>query len=131
MKPFAYRIKLGDTDAAGRLYFVAAFRIAHDAFEEAMATIGLPVHEIVQRGNFAFPVVHADATYSAPVLLGDMVYVNTLVKRVGNSSVNFQYEIKNAAGEIAIKVEIIHVSISAETGETIPLPDPLRTLLSR
>jgi 1,4-dihydroxy-2-naphthoyl-CoA hydrolase len=131
MKPFAYRIKLGDTDAAGRLYFAAAFRIAHDAFEEGMDTIGLPVAGMIKEGKVGFPVVHADATYARPVNVGDTVFVTTMIKKVGNSSVHFQHEIKCADGHLAIKVNLIHVTVSAKIGKTIKLPPPFRRALTR
>lgn len=131
MKPFAYRIKLGDTDAAGRIYFAAAFRIAHDAFEEGMAAIDFPVAGMINDATLGFPVVHAEATFAAPLKLGDIIYVNTLVKKVGNNSVTFQHEIKNSSGEVAVKVILIHVTVSPKTGKTIKLPARLRAALPR
>lgn len=131
MKPYTTTIKLGDTDAAGRLYFAAAFRIAHDAFEESMSAIGLPIAGMIAGGKVGFPVVHAEATYAAPLQMGEKVYVNTLVKKVGHSSVNFQHEIKNAAGIIAIRVNLIHVTVSPKTGKTVKLPGRFKNTLSR
>lgn len=131
MKPYTYRIKLGDTDAAGRLYFAAAFRIAHDAFEESMTSAGLSVAEMIHEGKIGFPVVHAEATYVAPLRVGDMVFVTTMIKKAGHSSANFMHEIKTAAGEVAISVQLIHVAVSAKTGKTIKLPARIRAMLSR
>ena len=129
MKPFAYRIKLGDTDAAGRIYFAAAFRIAHDAYEEAMAAIGLPVTTMIEEGKVGFPVVHAEATYALPLKLGDQVFVTTRIKKVGNSSVNFLHELKTASGEIAITIHLIHVTVSPKTGKTLKMPPAFRRAL--
>lgn len=129
MKPYAYRIKLGDTDAAGRLYFAAAFRIAHDSFEEDMNTIGMPIANMIKDAKIGLPVVHAEATYMAPLAIGDTVFVTTLVKKVGKSSISFLHEIKTASGDVAIKVQLIHVAVSPKTGKTVNLPARLRKIL--
>jgi len=129
MKPHAYRIKLGDTDAAGRLYFAAAFRIAHDAFEENMSAIGLPIDHMIAEGKIGLPVVHAEATYAMPLRIGDTIFVTTFVKKVGQSSINFRHEIKTASGEIAITVHLIHVTVSAKTGKTMKIPPKIRGII--
>ena len=60
-----------DTGAAGRLYFANQFRLAHEAYEAFMASLGFPIGDILKAGRFGLPIVRAEADYKAALSVGD------------------------------------------------------------
>jgi len=130
MNPYAYRIRLADTDAAGRIYFAAAGRIAHEAFEQVMSEIGFALGTMIEKGDIGLPVVRAEADYHKPIKLGDLVTVRTRVHKIGQKSVTFQHEIQTAEGLTAIQVVMTHVAVSGKTGKPVSLPAKLKKILT-
>ncbi|PQJ97658.1 acyl-CoA thioesterase [Chromatium okenii] len=67
--PFTYffTLRLHDTDAAGRLFFAHLFRHAHDAFENLMTALGVPLDAMISAGQTLLPLIHAEADYRQPL----------------------------------------------------------------
>lgn len=128
---YSYQIKLADTDAAGRIYFASACRIAHESFEYYMAAAGLDISAIIGRMPFVLPVVHLSARYERPLTLGETIMVDTWVKEIGSKSVSFDHEICNADGKMAVFVTITHAVVSKATSKAVPMPKRLRQALTK
>lgn len=122
-------IRLYDTDAAGCLFFGAQFRLAHEAFEEFMLHLGLPVGTVLREGTHLYPVVHAEADYTAPLTVGDRVNVRVAVARIGDRSFALRYRLALAGGREAGTVELVHAAIDAATRNPVALSDTLRRAL--
>lgn len=125
-----YRIRLSDTDAAGRLYFASALRIAHEAFEEFMADRGFAVAHILSSRPFVLPVVHVDADYLRPLMLGDTVDVQSRVAGIGKRSVSFYHDLVETSGATAVRVTITHAVVAKKDGKAMNIPANLRRALS-
>jgi len=126
---YTYTIRLSDTDAAGRIFFAAAGRIAHDAWETWMETKGLPIAGIIRDAAWGLPVVQSATEFHKPLALGDRITITTRVAQVGRRSVTFSHQLHRADGSVAARVTMTHVAVSARTGKAIALPKALlRTL---
>ncbi|HMO02993.1 MAG TPA: acyl-CoA thioesterase [Kiritimatiellia bacterium] len=125
------RVQLADTDAAGRIYFAAALRLAHEAFENAMASAGLDLRAILERKPFVLPVVRVEADYRAPLALGDAITVVSRTAAIGARSFAMNHQLRNAHGDIAVDVTITHAVVAKDTGKATDLPDQLRAVLGR
>ena len=121
----AGEVKLADTDAAGVLFFANAFKLAHNAYESFMASIGLSLNRIIRSSDYLLPIVHAEADYKSPLRLGDRFSVSLKSKVQTHSFVLTAY-FKGAAGDIAAEVRTVHVSVSKGSGKKTPLSDELR-----
>ncbi len=129
--PYATVIHLADTDAAGRLYFASAGRIAHEAFEKIMADLGFPIGAMIRDGAYGLPVVHADLDFPLPLNVGDAITVRSRPDVIGEKSVTFRHDIIRADGATAVSVGITHVAVSGADGCAMPLPLPLRQAFER
>ena len=119
---YHYRIRMADTDAAGRIYFASACRIAHEGFESFMEAIGFPIADMIKHETFGLPVVHLEAAYHASLHLGDRIQIHVQVKKIGNRSITFQHQLINESGKTAITIAITHAVVSARTGKAITIP---------
>ena len=126
---YHYRIRLADTDAAGRIYFASASRIAHEAFEALMEVIGFGIDELIQKGEIGLPVVHAEASFRQSLKLGNAVDVHTKVSRMGDRSLTFTHSFLSGSDSPVITVTITHAVISAKTGKAIKIPPALKKAL--
>jgi 1,4-dihydroxy-2-naphthoyl-CoA hydrolase len=132
MYRFRYTIRMADTDAAGVLFFAAQFRIAHEAFEAFLESVGISLRGILAGGEYALPIVHAESDYQAPLRVGDVVTVELRADRVGRTSFRLRYRFRKPRGLEVGSSSTTHVAVSPATGRPRPLPadlaDVLRTL---
>jgi 1,4-dihydroxy-2-naphthoyl-CoA hydrolase len=122
-------VRLYDTDAAGFLFFGSQFRFAHEALEEFLDHLGLPIARIIRGGRTLFPVVHAEADYRAPLAAGDRLSVQVAVRAIGERSFTVGYRLLLADGREAGSVVTVHSALDRATGSSRPLPESLRTAL--
>jgi 1,4-dihydroxy-2-naphthoyl-CoA hydrolase len=128
---FHYRtqIRLKDTDATGVLYFSEQFKFALETFEEFLKDRGFSWRELMA-SPFLLPVVHAEADYIAPMMVGDELEIILKVAKVGTSSMTLQYSLRDPQrGMIVGRVEIVHVVVDKTTRTSVPIPDFLRAIL--
>lgn len=129
MTSFAWRtkIRLVDTDAAGRIFFASLLRVAHEAFEEFMAARGQPIERYVHDGECALAIVHTEADFRAPLRCGDAVEVRVAVERIGGTSFTIAYAFLRDDLETAA-AKTVHVALHRD-GTKRNLPDALRRAL--
>ncbi len=120
-------ISLGDTDAAGVLFYARLFDFAQRAFEHHCLVRGFPITRFWTDGVLA-PVVHVEADYRAPLRLGDVIAIESCVEGIGDSSIRMAYLIRNDAEVLAAEALVVHACISRE-GKSISVPAPLRLAL--
>jgi acyl-CoA thioester hydrolase len=88
------RVRFGDTDPYGIVYFVSYFRYCHRAIEEFLRAVGLPPEETfknVQEG-FGLPIVEAWGRFRRPSKYGDLLRIKTCVREVRPKAVVFRFE---------------------------------------
>jgi len=122
-------VRLYDTDAAGRLFFGAVFRIVEEALEELLASAGFPIAGIVAGGEHHYPVVHAEADYLLPLTVGERVGVAVQVSRVGKRSFTLAYRVRIADGRDAATASVVHAVVGAASGAPAGIPPALREAL--
>ena len=76
-------IRLHHTDAAGLLFFADQFKLAHDAYESFMESIGYPFAPLLRTSQYLLPIVHAEADYGAALSTGDKITIQVTAERVG------------------------------------------------
>lgn len=119
-------VRLYDTDAAGFLFYGAQFRFAHEALENFLEHLGLPIGRIIRDGHTLFPVVHAEADYRAPLAAGDRLTVRVAVQALGNRSFTVAYGLALPDGRDAGSVLTVHAAVDPASGAACPLPDAVR-----
>ena len=66
-----WTVRLGHTDAAGVMFFPAAFEMEQEFFERWLEAGGMSVRGMLEGALAPTPVVHCEADYRRPVRVGD------------------------------------------------------------
>ena len=88
------RVRFGDTDPYGIVYFVSYFRYCHRAIEEFLRACGLKPEETfknVQEG-FGLPIVEAWARFRRPSRYGDLLRMETRIQEIRAKAIIFRFE---------------------------------------
>jgi acyl-CoA thioester hydrolase len=88
------RVRFGDTDPYGIVYFVSYFRYCHRAIEEFLRACGLPPEETfknVEEG-FGLPIVEAWGRFRRPSRYGDLLTIETRIQEIRGKAVRFRFE---------------------------------------
>ena len=75
------RVRFGDTDPYGIVYFVSYFRYCHGGIEEYLRACGLKPEETFKnlREGYGLPIVEAWCCFRRPVRYGELLRLETRV----------------------------------------------------
>lgn len=124
------RVRFGDADPAGLVYYPTIFHYFHIALEEFFAQCcGLEYHKLMSDESLGFPTVKAKTEFLVPLVYGDDIDVEIHVSSVGKSSVTFEYEIKRLSdGVLCAHSSQVHVCMNLNTRRAVTIPDKYRTV---
>ncbi len=123
-------IRLHHTDAAGLLFFAEQFKLAHDAYESFMESIGYPFAPLLRTSQYLLPIVHAEADFGAALNTGDKIEIQVTAERIGDTSFTLDYKLLRNGSEPVGSVKTVHVLVDKRTGQTLTLLPDLRTKLA-
>ncbi|MFZ5448353.1 MAG: acyl-CoA thioesterase [Thermodesulfobacteriota bacterium] len=88
------RVRFGDTDPYGIVYFVSYFRYIHRAIEEFLRALGLPPQETFKnvREGFGLPIVEAWGRFRRPSKYGDLLRIETRIQEIRSKAVLFRFD---------------------------------------
>lgn len=120
---YSRRVYLGDTDAAGVVYFARGMEICHEAYEESLAVAGISLRQILREGKIALPIIHAEIDFLRPLFCGDRLQVNLVANRVNQSEFSITYRICTTTNcQILVKAQTSHVCIDPQQRARVNLP---------
>jgi len=127
------KIRFGDIDRAGIVYyprFLHYFHVALEEFFDDSLCIGYPT--IVNHHNVGLPTVHLETDFKGPLRYGDKIEVEVRVLTLGNTSIKFGYRVFRQ-GEDTPRVtgHNITVCVDMESFEKTSIPDFLRECLEK
>lgn len=126
------RVRWGDVDAAGIIFYGSYIRFFEIAETELFRAIGLPYGKIFEELNIWLPRVHLECDFHRAAQMDDLLEVSVYVARIGKSSLRLNFEVRkrNEAGEIEEKrmatAHFVLVSTDRENLKPLPVPDLLR-----
>lgn len=129
--PFIYqsRVRFGDTDASGRIFYVSLLNHFDAAESEFMRSLGVS-YSVNQNPHLAFPRVHVECDYTSALVYDDLMDIAVSVDRVGGASFTLAFEVavdsRNAA-----RGKVVIACIDRRTQRAVPLPEKLREALTR
>ncbi|HOT50401.1 MAG TPA: thioesterase family protein [Candidatus Hydrogenedentes bacterium] len=122
-------ITLRDADAAGVLFFARYLSLAHDAYEEMMASRGIRFGDMLHAGTYILPVIRTGCEYRVPLKIGDAVEIRVAIAEIRRRSYTVAYEMIAPDGRLAAKCHTTHVAVDKTSRKSIPLPDELAAAL--
>ena len=122
----AERVRWGDIDLAGIIFYGAYVRFFEIAETEIFRAAGLPYGDVFERFDVWLPrkVVHAE--FHAPALLDEELHVLTYFSRVGTTSLTINYDVMDAERRVlhAVAHQVL-VCADRKTMTKRPLPPEL------
>lgn len=129
MATFRYQrtIHFSDTDAAGVVFFARYLSIAHEAYEEALGTMGIQLAGFFSDNGVVIPITRSEASYLRPLEAGEKICVDITPVRSGPHSFTLDYTMwKMAPSEKkAAVIQTEHVCITTADRKKIELPAEL------
>jgi acyl-CoA thioester hydrolase len=88
------RVRFGDTDPYGIVYFASYFRYCHRAIEDFLRACGLPPEETFKnvKEGFGLPIVEAWGRFRRPSRYGDLLTIETRVQEIRARGILFRFE---------------------------------------
>jgi YbgC/YbaW family acyl-CoA thioester hydrolase len=133
--PFSFRIRVrfGDADPAGLVYYPIIFHYFHIALEELFpARCGITYARLMADERLGFPTVKAETEFFIPLVYGDEVEVLLSVSKIGRTSAHFEYEARRARdGAVCARSAQVHVCMNLDTRRAVPIPDKYREAFVR
>ena len=128
----AVRVRFGDTDPYGIVYFVSYFRYIHRAIEEFLRAVGLAPEETfknVQEG-FGLPIVEAWGRFRRPSRYGDLLRIETRVQEIRAKAVIFRFDFYPETGDELLAEGTANLVAIDRTWRPRDLPERVRAALS-
>jgi 4-hydroxybenzoyl-CoA thioesterase len=127
----AYRVRFGEIDHAGIMYYPAIFDRIHRAFEDFWADgLGHTYTQMLDHDRVGLPVVDIHAAFRSPFRLGEEIVVRIGVLRLGTKSVTFRFMLCGAGGEVRAEADIVTSVLDLDSFRARALPDRYRELLT-
>jgi len=127
---FPYTVRFHDTDPAGIVFFAHYFRIAHEAYEAWLESVGQPLAIYVDDTKAGLPIATSTADYHRSLRLGERVTITVELKRLGHTSYTLRYRFLDAEGMSTTEIETVHVHLDTETRRPTLLPPALAAVLA-
>ncbi len=127
------RVRFGDTDPYGIVYFVTYFRWCHRALEEFLRACGLKPEETFKnvREGFGLPIVEAWCRFRRPARYGDTLRVETRVQEVRSKAIIFRFDFYPEEGDELLAEGTAHLVAIGPDWKVRELPPRLREALSQ
>jgi YbgC/YbaW family acyl-CoA thioester hydrolase len=125
------RVRWGDVDAAGIIFYGAYIRFFEFAETELFRAVGLPYSVMFDELDVWLPRVHLDCDFHHAARLDDLLEVSVCVGRFGNRSMHLNFEVRRKGEELLIaQAHFVLASVRRDKFETVRIPDELRVRLA-
>ena len=127
------RVRFGDTDPYGIVYFVSYFRYCHRAIEEYLRACGLKPEETFKnlREGFGLPIVEAWCRFRRPARYGELLRLETRVQEVRAKAMIFRFEFYPETGQELLAEGAAHLVAIDAAWRTRDLPENIKSALSQ
>ncbi len=121
-------VELYQVDGANILFYAQIFLMAHQALASFLRKNGYSIKDRLEKRDFVFPVVHAEADYKKPLMLDDVVTIDLVISQINTSSFEVHFSFYKE-GALAATAQVIHATIDAQTHSTQILPPDFKIFL--
>ena len=121
------RVFYSDTDHGGVVYYSNYLKWFEIGRTEILRQSGFDYNDFEKQGIIA-PVVEVKCGYKEPARYNDVVIIKTTIGNIGNSSIEFQYEIiKKKGNKLLAEGYTVNVFVEKKTIKSVPIPKELRS----
>lgn len=125
------KVRFGDIDHAGIVYYPRFLHYFHVALEEFFAAeVGIPYHQVIDRRRIGFPTVRLEIDFRRPLRFGDEISVEVRSVELGVTSITWTYAVRTERHHLAAEATHVTVCLDMDTFEKRQIPGWLRESLT-
>ncbi len=114
------------TDPAGYVFFPRFFEKFQAAVEDWFTMeLGVDYAGLILKQGLGLPTAHTECTFLKPCLLGEVLDMTVLLKKIGTTSITIGF-IGSVSGELRLRAESVLVCINMKDGRPATIPEELR-----
>ncbi len=127
------KIRFGDIDHAGIVYYPRFLHYFHVALEEFFGQkLGVEYPILINKHRIGLPTVHLQTDFSRPLRYGDQIEVEVSVLKIGKSAITFGYRVfKQGENKPRTEGRNVTVCLDMDTFQKRDIPDWLRQRLAK
>ena len=127
------KIRFGDIDHAGIVYYPRFLHYFHVALEEFFGQeLGIDYPILINEHRIGLPTVHLETDFSRPLRYGDRIEVEVSVSKIGKTSITFGYSVfKQGEDKPWVVGHNVVVCLDMNTFKKIDIPNWLRQRLEK
>ncbi|URR34334.1 acyl-CoA thioesterase [Thermosynechococcus sp. HN-54] len=122
-------VHFADTDAAGVVYFANLLRFCHEAYEDALAQLGVDLRQFFSNSGLIVPITEAQVRFLKPLYCGDRLRVTITPQELDTSRFQLTYTLYNTKGERVAVAYTQHICLQLPERQRVAIPKLLHTWL--
>ena len=122
------RVRYGETDAMGVVYYGVYPLYYETGRTEMMRHLGFTYRKMEEKG-IIMPVISMSSRYLKPARYDDLLTVKTIVKKMPETRILFDYEIYNEKKQLVNEGQTTLVFIDREKRRPVRIPEFLKSVL--
>jgi 4-hydroxybenzoyl-CoA thioesterase len=126
---YQYKVKWGDTDAAGIVYFPNFYKWIDQATHELFYSLGFPVSKLFGEQKIGLPLLETHCEFKTPAFFEDCLDIVTTVVEVRNKVIRFTHEFFRNETLIASGYSVRAWTSFEGQPKAVPIPDHVRAKL--
>lgn len=115
------RVRFGDVDAAGIVFYPRYFEMLNAAVEDWFASMGHDFRTLHLSARIGVPTVRIECEFTAPSQLGEELEIEVVPVRLGRSSCEVRYLV-TGGGQPRMKASSVLVCMNLETRKAASWP---------
>ena len=125
------RVRFGETDPYGVVYFTSYLEYAKTALDECLRTLGLSPAQFYRNASGGWPIGEVTIRYEKPARYDDLLAVRIWVNELSRSAVRFGFEIERASDGIQLARGALTCVAIGPDWQPRPIPPDLAVLFGR
>jgi len=127
------KIRFGDIDRAGIVYYPWFMHYFHVALEEFFAEVlDVEYHTVIDDHRIGLPTVHLETDFTRPFSYGDNIEVEVKVLKIGRTSISFGYRVfKSGEADPRIVGHNVTVCLDMDSFQKMDIPEWFKQLLEQ
>lgn len=122
------KVRFGDVDPAGIVFYPRYFEMLNSAVEDWFASMGADFHAMHLTDKMGVPTVKIACEFLAPSFLGDELKITITPTKVGRSSCAIEYSVTSGDSE-RLRAQAVLVCMNLNERKSMEWPARLKTAL--
>ncbi len=103
---FSKRIRYGETDQMGYLYYGNYALLYEIGRSEAIRSLGISYREMEADHKIMMPVISVESRFLAPLKYDELINIRTILQELPGKLIHFFHEIYNGENQLCHKAEV-------------------------